>query len=371
MLHKPALLAVLFLCCCTAAFAQITLTQLPSGGNKKAWTGERVGLTDITIHYDRPAVKGRNGKLWGGVVHTGFIDQGFGPSKAAPWRAGANENTTIEFSGDVRIEGQLLKAGKYGFFIAYDAAQPTLIFSSNAGSWGSYFYKESEDVLRVKVKPQTLAQPVEWLRYAFYDQAENSATVALEWDNLRIPFKVEVDYVADQIASFRKELRTERGFYWLPWEQAAQWALQHNTNLAEALLWSDSATGPSFGGAQMFQAWATKAAILEKLGRQSAADSILKAKLPLANMAEVHQYGRGLLQQKRPKEALAIFQANHKKYPNDFTTLVGLARGYSATADYKNALKYARQALPLSPNDTNKQFLTGAIQKLEAGTDIN
>jgi tetratricopeptide (TPR) repeat protein len=371
MLHKPVLLAALLLSICTAAFSQITLTQLPSGGNKKAWTGERVGLTDITIHYDRPAVKGRSGKIWGGLVPVGFTDQGFGSSKAAPWRAGANENTTIEFSGDVRIEGQPLKAGKYALFIAYDSAQPTLIFSTNASSWGSYYYKEAEDALRVKLKPQTLTQPVEWLRYAFYDQQESSAVIALEWDNLRIPFKVEVDYVADQIASFRKELRSERGFYWLPWEQAAQWALQHNTNLEEALLWSDSATGPSFGGSQMFQPWVTKAQLLEKLGRQAAADSIMKAKLPLANMAEVHQYGRSLLQQKKAKAALAVFQANHKKYPGDFTTLVGLARGYSATGDYKNALKYARQALPLSPNDTNKQFLTTAVQKLESGKDIN
>ncbi len=100
----------------TSAWSQITLTQLPSGGNKKAWVGERVGLTDITIHYDRPGVKSREGKIWGELVHTGFTDQGFGNSKQAPWRAGANESTTIEFSNDVTIEGQPLKAGKYGFF---------------------------------------------------------------------------------------------------------------------------------------------------------------------------------------------------------------------------------------------------------------
>ena len=100
----------------TSLLAQITLTQLPSGGNKKAMVGERVGLTDITINYDRPAVKGREGKIWGELVHTGYTDQGFGTSKAAPWRAGSNENTTIEFSRDVTIEGQPLKAGKYGFF---------------------------------------------------------------------------------------------------------------------------------------------------------------------------------------------------------------------------------------------------------------
>src|SRR6476661_9185497 len=116
------------------AGAQITLTQLPSGGNKKAMVGERVGITDITIHYDRPGVKGREGKIWGELIPVGYIDPGFGSSKSSPWRAGANENTTIEFSNDVTIEGQPIKAGRYGFFIAYDPNESTLIFSKNATS---------------------------------------------------------------------------------------------------------------------------------------------------------------------------------------------------------------------------------------------
>src|SRR6478672_3135851 len=85
------------------------LTIPPDGGNKKASVSERIGITDVTIHYDRPAVKGREGKIWNGLVHTGFKDLGFGTSKAAPWRAGANENTTFTFSTDVMIEGKPLK----------------------------------------------------------------------------------------------------------------------------------------------------------------------------------------------------------------------------------------------------------------------
>src|SRR5882724_5835995 len=94
---------------CYTATAQ--LTAVPSGGNKKAVTGERIGITDVTIHYDRPHVKGREGKIYGtSVVHVGYADLGFGSSKAAPWRAGANENTTIEFSNDVKVEGHDLPA---------------------------------------------------------------------------------------------------------------------------------------------------------------------------------------------------------------------------------------------------------------------
>src|SRR3954470_11970461 len=142
--------ALLFNC---GLFAQGLKTP-PSGGNKKAWVGERIGITDVTINYDRPGVKGREGKIYGTpVVHNGFEDLGFGSSKAAPWRAGANENTTIEFSTDVKIEGKELAAGKYGFFVAYAPTECTVIFSKNSTSWGSFYYDDKEDALRVSVKP--------------------------------------------------------------------------------------------------------------------------------------------------------------------------------------------------------------------------
>ena len=353
------------------AEAQITLTQLPSGGNKKATVGERIGLADVPIHYDRPAVKGRDGKIWGELVHVGYTDQGFGSSKAAPWRAGANENTTIEFTKDVKIEGHPLKAGKYGLFIAFDPNESTLIFSNNSSSWGSYYYNEKEDALRVKVKPVVLNESVEWLRYEFLNQTENTATIALEWEKLRIPFRVETNYIEDQLASFRNDLRTQRGFFWLPWNQAAQWCLQRNVNLDQALQWADSASGPSFGGSNLFTPKATKAQILTRLGRTDEADALMKQALPLASMMEIHQYGRSLLAQKKPKEALEVFQMNLKKNPNQFTTLFGMTRAYAANADYKNAIKYASLALTVSPDDQSKKFISDAIEKLKKGEDIN
>src|SRR5690606_19062220 len=186
-----------FLLATTILFAQIPLTVAPSGGNKKAAIMERIGLTDVTVTYDRPGVKGREGKIWGQLVHVGFIDQEFGSSKSAPWRAGANENTTITFTNDVKVEGQPLPAGKYGFFIAYGPDECTLIFSKNSTSWGSYFYDEREDALRVKVKPRPLDKSVEWLKYEFSDQTSNSALLSLQWEKLSIPFKIEVDYIRD------------------------------------------------------------------------------------------------------------------------------------------------------------------------------
>lgn len=353
------------------SFSQIPLTVAPSGGNKKASVTERIGLTDVTIHYDRPAVKGREGKIWGQLVHAGYIDQGFGNSKAAPWRAGANENTVFDFSTPVQIEGQNLPAGKYGFFIAYDPSESTLIFSKNSTSWGSYYYDDKEDALRIKVKPQPLDKNVEWLKYEFMNETENSATVALQWEKLMFPFKIEVDYINAQLESFRKELRTEKGFIWESWNQAAAWCLQRNVNLEQALVWADTATSTTFGGDKSFQAWSTKAQLLEKLNRAGEAADIMKKSMAFANMNEIHQYGRQLLQQKKNKEALDIFKTNFQKNPNQFTTLMGLVRGYSANADYKNALKYANQALPLAPSPQNKTNIEMMIGKLKEGKDAN
>lgn len=347
------------------------LTSAPNGGNKKASVSERIGITDVTIKYDRPAVKGREGKIWNtDIVHYGFKDLGFGTSKAAPWRAGSNENTTITFTHDVKVEGQPLKAGTYGFFAAMGAGEATLIFSNNSSSWGSYYYNQKEDALRVTVKTVALNESVERLKYEFMDQTDNSATIALIWERLKIPFKVEVDYVKTQMESYRNELRSNKGFQWQNLVEASQFALQNNSNLDEALAWSDIASKNSFPGQRNFQTLSTKAAILNKLGRGAEADAIMKEAMPLANMNELHQYGRQLLQQKRPKEALEVFTLNAQKNPNQFTTLMGLARAYSANGDYANALKNIQLALPMAPV-AQKAGVEKMVATLKEGKDIN
>ena len=353
--------------------ADAQLTTLPDGGNKKATVSERIGITDVVISYNRPGVKGREGKIWGQLIPAGFNDPGFGTSKAAPWRAGANENTTIQFSDDVKIEGQPLAAGKYGFFVAYAPDECTLIFSKNSTSWGSFFYDDKEDALRVKVKPVALDKSVEWLKYEFTDETENSATIALEWEKLSIPFKVEVDYVKTQLESFRRELRSEKNFNpgWQSFVQAAQFTANRNLDLEEGLQWANRAISEPFVGQPNFTTLSTKAALLYKLNRPAEADSIMKQAVPMGSMQELHAYARQLLQQKKAKEALDVFQVNYKKNPNQFTTLMGLVRGYSAIGDYKTALKYAQMALPLSPPGPNKTNVENMIEKLKKGQDAN
>ena len=350
--------------------AQI-LTTIADGGNKKASVTERIGITDVAVGYDRPAVKGREGKIWGQLVHKGFTNLGFGTSKAAPWRAGANENTTISFSTDVTIEGRPLAAGTYALFMAMGEGDAIVIFSNNATSWGSFFYDPKEDALRVTVKTQTLAESVERLRFDFTDQKENSATLALSWEKLRIPFKIEVDYVKTQLESFRRELRSDKGFKWEAWVEAIEFCVQRNTNLDEALVWSDYAINGVFVGQKNFKTLSTKALVLSKLNRIAEADSLMKVAMPIAGMQELHNYARQLLRQQKPKEALDAFKLNAQKNPNIFTTNMGLMRGYSANADYANALKYAKAALPKAPDKANKEAIEKYITMLEAGKDVN
>ena len=369
MMKKLSLFVILVISA-TFSFAQ-NLTTPPDGGNKKATVGERIGITDVNIHYDRPAVKGREGRIWGALVPYGFTDQGFGTSKSAPWRAGANENTTISFSTDVQVEGKHLPAGTYALFIALTETDATIIFSKNSTSWGSFFYNEKEDALRVTVKPVKLANSVERLSYFFFNEKENSAVVSLQWEKLEIPFTISVDLVNTQLESMRRELRSEIGFKWESYVEAINFCLANNVNLEEALQWSDYAINAVFVGQKNFRTLSAKAGVLRKLNKIAESESLMKEAVPLASMQELHNYGKQLIREKRMADALAAFKLNAQKNPGVFTTNMGLARGYSATGDFKNAQKYAKLALPQAPDKQNVDAITNYLLMLGEGKDIN
>jgi hypothetical protein len=348
------------------------LIALPRGGNKRATVSEQIGITDVIIRYNRPGVKKREGHIWGELIPVGYTQLGYGAKNPAPWRAGANENTTIEFSSDVKVEGHDLPPGRYGFFVAYGPEECTLIFSRNSTSWGNFFYDSSEDVLRIKVRPVKTDRSVEWLKYEFAEQTASSATVELQWEKLMIPFKIDVDVVKTQIASFRKQLRGDVSLpgNWQPWNQAAAYCLANHTNLQEALLWADSATSMAFGGTRNFDPWQTKAAILDSLGRRPEAAEAMKQALSYVDDFQGYVYGVTLINAKRPQEALEIFKMTYDKYPNTLFTNVGMAAGYSAVGDYKKALGFAMKALPQAKGG-NKLEIEKNIKDLQNGKDMN
>ena len=367
---KQILLAVITLLLIQPCLlAQLTTT--PNGGNKKATAAELIGLTEVTIHYDRPGVKGREGKIWGTLVPYGFTDQGFGTSKAAPWRAGANENTTIEFSTDVTVEGKPLAAGKYGFFIAVGKEESTLIFSKNCTSWGSFFYDDKEDVLRVTIKQKTNEPLVEWMKFEFLKETMNSATIALAWEKWVFPFTVETDLNKQQAIIFSQELKNAKGFDWKPWAQAAEWSANNNYNLEEGLQWADYAISGQYIGEKNFRTLSVKARLLNMTGKTTEADVLMKEAITYGNMNEVDGYARQLMKAKKTKEAAALFKANYKKYPNQFTTNMGMVRALSSEQNDKEALKYANAALAQAPDPANKTMVEGIIEQLKAGKNVS
>ncbi|GAB3951564.1 hypothetical protein GCM10028805_31940 [Spirosoma harenae] len=370
MKKTTLLLGALYLC--FISFTANAQLKFPAdGGNKKASVSEQIGVTDVTIHYDRPAVKGREGKIWGQLVHYGFKDLGFGTSKESPWRAGANENTTISFSTDVAIEGKPLAAGTYGLLMAVQENEVSVIFSKSTTSWGSYFYDPKEDVLRVTVKPLKDRPSVERLKYEFINETDSSAVIALQWEKWAIPFTVSVNLIQTQLASLRNELRGEKGFRWDAYQQAAAYTADHKTNLEEGLRWADYAINGQFVGEKNFNTLQTKARILTLLNRNAEADALMKDAIPMANQQQGYQYGRQLITQKKAKEALAFFQDYAKKYPNVFLTNMGLMRAYSAVGDYKTATDWGQKALAIVPDANNKANVERLLGLLGQGKDVN
>jgi hypothetical protein len=144
----------------------------------KAEIMQVVGFTEVRISYSRPAVKNR--EIWGKLVPYNIV-----------WRAGANEATKFSFSSDVFIEGKLLKAGSYSFFVIPNKNEWTLIFNKIADQWGAFQYNESEDALRIKVKPKKINTFYEWLTYEITKISEYSATISLIWEKIKIEFNVE------------------------------------------------------------------------------------------------------------------------------------------------------------------------------------
>lgn len=357
-----------FILAYTAANAQ--MLRLPDGNtNYKCKTGRLVGATDIDITWNAPGVKGREGKIWGtDIAPYGFTVLGFGSNTASPWRAGADECTNIAFSTDVTINDKPLAAGKYAFFIALYPDSSVLIFNKNVNEWGAYFYKSQMDVLRVTtIQQKDQKESKERLEYNFSKQTNNSVEVSLDWERWRIPFKVEVDITATTLDYIRSQMSGAAGFDPPSLESAATWCLQNNVNTEEALAWINSATDPNLGGVSSFKTLSVKAGLLEKLNKKEEADKMMKAAIEKATVTELHNYGRQLLNQKKVKEAVEIFEMNYKKFNGAWPTSAGLMRGYSAQGDLKKALEYANKAVADAPTPEVKKIMAAAVETLSKG----
>jgi hypothetical protein len=280
-----ALVTVAISLAVSACWAQSALLDLPRDSQHSVVT-QRIGITDITINYHRPLVKGRT--IWGKLVPYGQV-----------WRAGANENTTIKFTDAVSIEGKPLEKGVYGLFMIPNENDWTVIFSKVHTAWGSFTYNEAEDALRVTVKPQA-SEMHEALTYDFDNVKNDSAVVSLRWEKLEIPFKISVDVHSIVKASLPNQLQGLAQYTWEGWDDAANYLLAQKYELDQALKYEETSirTEPRFDN------YLTKSQILEALGRKDEAGSAKNQALARATAAQLYAYGRQLQQEDKQDQAL-------------------------------------------------------------------
>jgi tetratricopeptide (TPR) repeat protein len=329
---------------------QSTTLDLPSV-SQHAWTTQRIGLTKISLAYSRPLVNGR--KIWGDLVKYDAV-----------WRAGANENTAIEFSDPVIVEGKELPAGTYGLHMMPGKDTWTMIFSKNSTSWGSFSYDKEEDALRVTVSPRT-AEFHEALTYDFDNPHPDSVEVTMKWEKLAVPFKVGVDTKAITLTSMKHQLRNLAGFTWIGFDDAATWLADNNMDLDQALKWAnESSQIPQFQNLQ------TKSRILAMMGKKEEADAAFKLAMEKANVIDAYNYARTVQRQGKQDEALAVYRTLKKKDPDSWITHLGLARVSVATHDVAGAKNEMQAAITGAP-EGQKPMLEKLAKRLDDGEDIN
>jgi len=349
---QPFILCLAVLAVGETAFAQndLNLPDVSQAGEVK----QRIALTDITIKYHRPLVNGR--KIWGGLVPYGKV-----------WRAGANENTTIEFSDPVSVEGKPLAKGIYGLHMIPNSDSWTVIFSKTNTGWGSYSYDQKEDALRVDVKPRPLAEQKEALEFDFEDLKPTSTAATLKWEKLGVPFTVSVNDADQTLQNIRAQLKGRGQFTWQALDEGAQFCLTRKINLDEALRWADA----SIQNEERFDNLSTKADILKALNRPDEAKTVWNRALEIAKAPQLYSYGRQLQNQKKGSEAMEIFKDVAKRFPQGVFGYLAQARIKSAAGDFAGAASDAKQAQAAAPTDAQKQSIQALITRLDAKQDIN
>jgi len=362
-----------------AAFAQYQgLSVPPSGNNQKAAVSQNIGPVKVNIEYSSPAVHGpggkdRRGQIWGVLVPYGMADLGgFGNGRPGPWRAGANENTVFSVSNDVTIEGKPLAAGRYGLHMIPGKEEWVLIFSKDSNAWGSFFYEESRDALRVTVKPHK-HEYREYLTYEFNNRKGDEATAELQWEELAVGWTVKVpDANEIYISHMKQELTNSTGFSYQAYLNAVQFCLTANTHLEQALEWSEAAIKMPFVGQTNFNTLSTKAQVLAKLKRTEESAKLMDTAmhLPGTTAIEIHGYGRQLQMQKNTAEAMKVFRYNAERNGDAWPVHVGLARVYAASGDLPKALEHAQKALGQAPDPLNRKSLEGMVKSFSEGKNI-
>lgn len=355
----------------------ITITQPPNGGNQKSSVSQWMGLGSVTVVYRGPDVhdntgKDRRGKIWGNLVHYGFEDMGFGTSSASPWRAGANEITTIQFSHPMRVNGKNIPAGIYGLMLAVDSLKPwNWIFSSASTGWGTYYYNAEEDVLRVEANTEK-APYTEWLTYSFDQRQSASCSLWLNWEDLRVGLNIELPNANDlYVAKMREELVGYAGFDARNWVRAAKFCLDSMVQLEKGIWFINNAMDTArMNGVVDANSLRIKYELALELKRMSDVEQCFNQmkKLTGVNTVDLFVLGRNILRRGHKNKALEVFMYNKTKFPEEkYWTSMGMALVSTASGNKKEAIEYWQLVIQHTPTERKNSIkeYEAEIQKLK------
>ncbi len=292
---SSVVLFVLALFMVPAVSAQIRVPR-PS---QKASVMQTIGVTDVTITYSRPGVKGR--KIWGDALpsqasvkgEATLDDQNVRPKDAVivpwghAWRTGANEATQFVVTDDVLINGQKLPAGSYSLHTIPTKDEWTVIFNSEANQWGSFNYDSAKDTLRVKAKPIWVNENKEWLEYWIDPVTDNSGEVNIRWEKVRVPFTIEVkDVKALTLQKARASVAASKPDDWRTPLQAANYVFLSEDKMdpTEAMGWLEQ----SIKVKETFGNQYTKARVLAAQGKTQEAIAVGERALVLGKEAKAN-----------------------------------------------------------------------------------
>lgn len=340
---RSLLPAVLLLSSATA-YAQLKLPD----ASPAATTEQTIGITDIKVVYHRPGVNGR--AIWGELVPYNDV-----------WRTGADENTLVSFSSDVKIAGKPLHAGTYGLHAIPTTKDWTIIFSNATTSWGSFSYDQKEDALRVTVTPRAEANNEERLLYRFDDLGDSKGTLVLRWEKIAVPIAIEIETPKVVMASIRNELRGQAGYRDTNLTTAARYWLRNGGDLEEALKLADRAI--EAGG--QYPAHMIKAQILDKKGDAKLAAAERTKAEPLATANDLVRVGYGQFNEKKYDDAIKTLTGATKRFPDSVNAYSVLGNALAAKGDKPGATAAYNKALALAKDPGQKKDIQADLAKLK------
>ncbi len=273
-----------------------------------------IGFTEIKLEYSSVGIKGR--EIWDGLIPYGEV-----------WRTGANKNTVFSVTDDVLINGQPLAKGSYGFHTIPGEGEWTLIFSHNSDAWGSYFYNEDEDALRITVDSKEMDSKYEWMKFSFSEYTDTSVAITLKWAHRSVPFEVTIPREVT-FAHIEKQFTTLPAFSWQGWLQGATYTLQNNYHLEKGL------------------EWAERAHSMEK------------------NIQTVGLLGKMYVLNNNSAEGLQLAEELTTSWAGEWRAHYSAAEIYEVAKENEQAIKAYEKAIELHPNERSKQVLRQRIDAL-------